>query len=135
MSPMSEALKLLSLAKDALKLSYSPYSNFKVGAALLTKSNKIYTGTNIENAAYGLTLCAEAVAIAKMVSDGYNEISEILVTADKPSVCTPCGACRQRIAEFASDNTLVYLSNNDDIVKTVPLNDLLPYSFNQDNFM
>jgi cytidine deaminase len=121
-------------AKNALRFSYAPYSHYSVGASILTDSNKRFVGTNIENASYSLTLCAEASAIAQMVGEGERKIKAILVTADSPIICTPCGACRQRIAEFAAKDTLVHLCDNEKCVQTLRIDELLPYSFNSQSF-
>lgn len=123
---------LLKTAKAAYQHAYAPYSHYRVGASLVTPSGKIFSGTNIENASYGLTLCAEGSAIAHMIAHGERHIQAILVTADSTECCTPCGACRQRIAEFADNATLVHLCDKDRCIQTLSLNELLPYSFNKD---
>lgn len=122
---------LLNSAQKAYEYAYAPYSNYEVGASILTDTGQIFSGTNIENASYSLTLCAEASAIAQMISQGETKIAAILVTANSPMVCTPCGACRQRIAEFASQDTLVHLCDKDKCVQTLRIDELLPYSFNK----
>lgn len=95
--------KLLKLASEARKNSYSPYSKFRVGAALLSKNGKVYTGCNIENATYGATCCAERTAIFKAVSEGEKEFEAIAVQGDNDGLTFPCGICRQVILEFAPD--------------------------------
>src|SRR4051812_19314839 len=97
--------KLLAAAKAAQRNAHAPYSKFRVGAALLTKSGKIYTGCNVENASYGLTICAERVAITKAVSDGHRHFQAIAVVCPSRQP-TPCGACRQFLAEFG-DLTII----------------------------
>ena len=87
--------KLIETAMEQLKFSYTPYSNFKVGASLLTKNGQIYTGCNIENAAYTPTNCAERTAIFKAVSEGHTNFKALAVVADTEGPCAPCGACRQ----------------------------------------
>lgn len=119
---------LIDKAKEALQYSYSPYSNFKVGAALLTKSNKIYTGCNIENGAYSPSCCAERTAFVKAISEGEKEFVAIAVVNDKGTICYPCGVCRQFMSEFCDDAFEIYLEDNDKI-KKFTLNELLPYSF------
>lgn len=119
--------ELVEVAKKARLASYSPYSKFKVGAAVLTKSGKIYSGCNIENASYGLTNCAERTAIFKAVSDGERELTALAVVADTECPVSPCGACRQVIAEFKIDTIIMANMHND--VKTVKWQELLPYSF------
>lgn len=120
---------LVSKAIDARKNSYSPYSNFKVGAAVLTYDGKIYTGCNIENASYGATNCAERTAIFKAVSEGYTTIKAIAIVGVENDYTYPCGICRQVIAEFATDDTKIILGKNDTeyIVKT--LDEILPGAF------
>lgn len=121
--------ELLQLGQNALQHAYAPYSKFQVGAVIVCDNGKIYSGVNVENASYGLTLCAEASAIAQMISDGGKIISDILVTSSHDSVCVPCGACRQRIKEFANENTKVYLCDNKKIEQTLTIDELLPCAF------
>jgi cytidine deaminase len=128
-----EQQELFSAAQSVLKNSYSPYSNYQVGASVLSESGKIYTGTNIENVSYGLTICAESAAIAQMVSMGDKQIKSLLVMANHDSMCTPCGACRQRIAEFSTSKTKIHMCNVNKVQKTTELHDLLPYTFNNEN--
>ncbi len=118
--------KLLKIAKEVLKNSYSPYSNFKVSAVLLTEENKIFTGINIENASYGLTLCAERVAIFKAISEGYKNFKAILIYADK-NPCYPCGACLQVMAEFDEDMEILLFDGKKILKKK--LKDLYPFAF------
>jgi len=94
---------LIEKAKKARERAYAPYSKFKVGAALLAKSGKVYTGANVENATFGLTVCAERVALFKAITNGEKSFVKIAVVADKDEPITPCGACRQVLSEFASD--------------------------------
>ncbi|MCB2294470.1 cytidine deaminase [Clostridium algoriphilum] len=121
--------KLVSKALEARKNSYSPYSKFKVGAAVLTEDGKIYTGCNIENASYGATNCAERTAIFKAVSEGHKTIKAIAIVGVENGYTYPCGICRQVIAEFASEDTEIILgkSENDYLVKT--LDEILPGAF------
>lgn len=120
---------LILKAKEALNNAYSPYSNYQVGASVLTKDGHIYTGCNIENASYGLTVCAERVAILKAVSNGEKEIVTIAVINSSDEYSSPCGACRQVMAEFMKDDAKVILANKngDYIVKT--LGQILPDAF------
>ncbi len=121
--------ELLQKAHDAQKNSYSPYSKFKVGAALLGQSGRVYLGTNVENASYGLSLCAERVAIFKAVSEGEKVFSKIAVVCpSQGDVCRPCGACRQVMLEFAPD-LVVIMSNAEGQTETTFLRELLPASF------
>lgn len=117
---------LLEKAKEMLKYSYVPYSHYCVGAALLGKDGKVYTGCNVENAAYGNTLCAERTALCKAVSEGQREFTAIAIAA-RGSAPFPCGACRQSLYEFAPD--LRVLVTWDDQVREAKLSDLLPEGF------
>ena len=126
--------KLIDTAIEQLKFSYTPYSNFKVGAALLTKSGKIYTGCNIENAAYTPTNCAERTAFFKAVSEGVKEFQAICVVGGRDGVLTgyaaPCGVCRQVMMEFCDPETFqVILVNTPDDFKIFTLEELLPGAF------
>jgi cytidine deaminase len=122
-----ELQKLIQAAIEMRKQSYSPYSNFAVGAAVLSNDGYIYGGCNIENASYGLTNCAERTAIFNAVSDGKRNISAIAVVADTDRPCSPCGACRQVIGEFKIP--CIIIANLKGEYKTVTLEELLPFSF------
>lgn len=128
--------ELLLKAIEARELAYAPYSNHKVGAALVGKSGKIYLGCNVENAAYTPTNCAERTAIFKAVSEGEREFTAIAVVGglgDKLSdVCAPCGVCRQVMAEFCDADMKIILGTPEKIVVTT-LAELLPYSFGKNN--
>lgn len=120
---------LLDQAIEARKKAYTPYSHFQVGAAVLTKDNHVYQGCNIENASYGLANCAERTAIFKAVSEGNKEIDTIVVVADTDGPVSPCGACRQVMAEFFDHDTKIILANlNGEKVETT-IDELLPGSF------
>lgn len=122
--------KLIEAATEARKHSYAPYSNYKVGAALLTKSGKIYTGCNIENAAYTPTICAERTAIYKAVSEGARDfIAVAVVTSDGGA---PCGVCRQVMREFAEEMIVIKADINGSYTSG-SLSELLPDSFGPDN--
>ena len=123
-------MRLFEAALAAAKKSYSPYSGFPVGAALLTDDGRVFAGCNIENASYPEGWCAETSAISHMIMAGGGKISEIAVLGLKADLCTPCGGCRQRLAEFGTPQTRVHLCNADGIVETVTLGELLPKSFN-----
>ena len=120
-------IKLLNIAKDAKKNSYNPYSKFKVGCAVLCDNGEIYLGANIENVSYGLTICAERVAIFNAVSNGAKKIKAVALYTDKKDI-TPCGACRQVIFEFSKDADIIYNSKNGKI-KVANIKSLLPDSF------
>lgn len=128
---MKNVDKLFELALHARSNAYSPYSQFKVGAALLSSGNRFYSGCNVENTSYPCGTCAEAGAIAAMIAAGDNTITEILITADSSRLITPCGACLQRIKEFATAQTLVHLADTSQVCKTVLLSELLPCAFDE----
>ena len=125
-------LELMKLAVKAREKSYSPYSNFKVGAALLGKSGKVYLGCNIENAAYSPTNCADRTAIFKAVSEGEKEFSAIAIVGGKgeqlASFCAPCGVCRQVLAEFCDKDFRLILGTPDNF-SAYAFSEILPYSF------
>ena len=125
--------KMFKAAKNVRKKAHVPYSKFKVGAALLTENNKIIIGCNVENAAYPQSQCAEASAVGNLVSQGYKSIKEVLVVGSGKLLCSPCGACRQRIREFASLKTPVHICNINGHLKTSTLGELLPDSFGPQN--
>ena len=130
--------KLIETAMEQLKFSYTPYSNFKVGASLLTKNGQIYTGCNIENAAYTPTNCAERTAIFKAVSEGVREFDAICIVGGKAGILTeytaPCGVCRQVMMEFCDPKTFrIILENGGGKVRTFLLEELLPLGFGPDN--
>ena len=125
--------ELLEKAESMLKFSYSPYSHFCVGAALLCADGTIYTGCNIENAAYGPSNCAERTAIFKAVSEGKKDFVAIAIVGGKNGViedfCPPCGVCRQVLAEFCKKDFLILLKDKKNQVKEFTLEQLLPESF------
>ena len=123
-----ENRELMYLAENAKQKSYSPYSKFKVGAALLTKDGKIYVGANIENSSYPATVCAERVAIFKAISDGEYEFEKIAISGSGNDFCYPCGICRQVMSEFCKENFLIILESGEKI-KELKLGELLPHSF------
>ena len=122
--------ELIEKAKRARLRAYAPYSNFKVGAALLTKSGKVYTGANVENSTFGLTVCAERIAVFKAVNKGDKEFTKIAVVADKNQPVTPCGACRQVFSEFVKDMKIV-CANLKGKVDRYTLKELLPEAFDK----
>lgn len=124
-----------SLSKRALaarKFSYSPYSHFRVGAALLTTTGKVFTGCNVENSSYGLTICAERTALFKAISEGHRKFRAIAVASDEDGFTPPCGACRQVIMDLAG-NIDVVLAKKDGQTQVVRMNDLLPHAFTKKN--
>jgi cytidine deaminase len=124
--------ELMSLAAQAREKSYSPYSGFKVGAALLGKSGKVYLGCNVENAAYTPTNCAERTAVFKAVSEGEREFQAIAIVGGKgdewAEFCAPCGVCRQVLAEFCDKDFRLILGNPNNI-KTYTFEEILPFAF------
>ena len=125
--------KLFEAAKSVRQKAHVPYSNFKVGAAFLTENNSIVVGCNVENAAYPQSQCAEASAIGSMISNGHKQIIELLVIGSGNLPCSPCGGCRQRIREFASLSTPIYICNLEGHIKSFKLKELLPESFGPEN--
>lgn len=127
---------LMAKAQEARKFSYSPYSHFQVGAALLCKNGKVYTGCNIENAAYSSTNCAERTAIFKAVSEGEREFEAIAIAGgrenEESGFCAPCGVCRQVIAEFCDKDFKIVLGDSNK-VEAYTLAELLPLSFTKAN--
>src|SRR5262249_4747616 len=120
---------LIQLAKAARENAHAPYSNFHVGAALLAADGRAFTGCNIENSTYGLSMCAERVAIFKAVSEGEREILRVAVVTGHDSIAPPCGCCRQLIWEFSGENTEVILANLSGDVRRYRIQELLPQAF------
>ena len=114
--------------------SHSPYSKFPVGAAIRADDGRIYTGANIEVIAYPEGWCAETTAIGHMVMAGAGRIREVAVIAEKMAACSPCGGCRQRLAEFADADTKVHLCDENGVVQTLTMAELLPYAFDTEVF-
>lgn len=125
--------KYIEEANKMLSKAYIPYSKFPVGAALVTKEGKIYTGCNIENASYGLCNCAERTAIFKAVSEGQRDFSYLVITGETDGPISPCGACRQVIAEFCDPKMPVLLTNVKGDEKEVTVEQLLPGAFTNDD--
>ncbi len=130
---MAEYEALIAAAKDARLNAHAPYSNFRVGAALRAASGRIFGGCNVENATYGLTVCAERVAIFKAISEGERGFDAIAVVTDAESLTPPCGACRQLIWEFCGDVPVI-LSNLKGKAETIRMRDLFPKPFDSSNF-
>lgn len=121
--------QLITEAKLAREKAYTPYSKFPVGSAVLTKNGKVYHGCNIENASYGVTNCAERTALFKAISEGDTEFQMLAVIADTQGPVTPCGACRQVIAEFCAKDMKIILANLQGDMRTVTVAELLPLAF------
>jgi cytidine deaminase len=120
---------MLDLARRALENAHAPYSRFRVGACLRAAGGRLYAGCNVENSAYPVGQCAEATAIGAMVAAGDREIAEVLVATEGPELCTPCGRCRQQLAEFARPDVRVHLCGPEGVRRTVTLGELLPLAF------
>ncbi len=124
---------LVTQAVAAMQRAYAPYSNFPVGAALRAESGAVFSGCNVENAAYPQGWCAETSAIAAMIMAGETRIVEIAVAGGGAGLCTPCGGCRQRLREFAGDDLVIHVCGPEGLRRTVTLGELLPLSFGPDN--
>jgi homotetrameric cytidine deaminase len=122
---------LLSAADAVMRTAHAPYSQFKVGAALRTPSGAVHVGANVENVAYPQGQCAEASAIGALIAAGEREISAVAVVAEKLDVCPPCGGCRQRLSEFASADTPVYLGRPGGALHATTIGELLPLAFDE----
>jgi cytidine deaminase len=135
MSKSGEAAlaELFAAAKAAQAAAYAPYSRFRVGAALRTPGGAIYSGANVENAAYPEGVCAETSAISAMALAGERRIVEICVIGDGEGLCTPCGGCRQRIREFSDGRTTIHVAGPEGVRATFTLEELLPRSFGPDH--
>ena len=125
---------MLDAARAALVNAHAPYSRFRVGACVRAASGRLYAGCNVENASYGLTECAETVAIGAMVAAGDRVITEIVVMTERPEPCPPCGRCRQQLAEFAPPQARVHLCGPDGVRLTTTLGELLPLAFGREAF-
>ncbi|MBE0448441.1 MAG: cytidine deaminase [Actinobacteria bacterium] len=123
--------KLVQIASEARQGAYAPYSGFRVGSALLCEDGRVFSGANVENAVYGLSICAERVAITKAVSEGYRRFEALAIIAGGPAPCPPCGACRQFLAEFGPETTVIMV-NIEGQVKRAKIKDLLPDAFTSD---
>lgn len=128
-------IELIEKAKEARALSYSPYSNFAVGAALLCKDGQVFLGTNVENASYPLCMCAERNAIYNAIMHGYKkeDFVSMALIADTDEPCSPCGACRQVISELLPANCPIYMANlKGEVIETNPI-ELLPFAFSSED--
>jgi len=121
--------ELLKKAIEAQKNAHAPYSHKHIGAAVLMDNGRVYNGCNVENASYGGTVCAERVAIFKAISEGARQIKEVLVVSSEPNPWPPCGFCRQVIAEFATPDTKIHLSNPEGHSRTLRFIELFPEAF------
>ena len=124
---------LFAAALDAQRHAYAPYSRFRVGAAVLTPSGRVFAGCNVENAAYPVGACAEAGAISAMALAGERSIAAVMVVGDGDALVTPCGGCRQRIREFAGPDAPVHVAGPEGVRRSFTLDELLPASFGPDH--
>ena len=124
--------ELCKKAQEMTKMAYAPYSNFRVGAALECTDGTVFTGCNIENAAFSPTICAERTAIFKAVSEGHRKFRRIAIAARSAEHCVPCGVCRQVLQEFAPDLEVILVNSKGETME-LTLCELLPYSFDQSN--
>jgi cytidine deaminase len=123
--------RLIQIARQARKWAYAPYSNYPVGAALMTASGRIYDGVNIENSAYPTTICAERVAVFKAVSEGEREFKAIAVVTNNGG--TPCGSCRQVLAEFGLGTIVLIADADGNLLQEITIDQLLPHAFTPEN--
>lgn len=130
---MTEMQRLFDAARAAQAMAYAPYSRFKVGAALIDETGALHVGCNVENAAYPVGACAEAGAIAAMAVHGARRIAAMLVLGDGEGLVTPCGACRQRIREFAHPGVVIHIAGPQGVRASFTLGELLPQAFGPDN--
>lgn len=128
---MSAPKDMLELAKSVLKNAYCQYSNFSVAASVRTDDGELFAGCNVENASYGLTVCAETSAICQMVAAGKKKIKEVMVLIPGDEVCPPCGRCRQVIFEFSEPNTKVHLCTTGGAYEVYTVDHLLPHAFSK----
>ena len=126
---MEEIREVIEVVKEKMKNSYSVYSGFRVGAAVLGDDNRWYYGVNVENISYALTICAERNAVSTAVTEGVKKILKAVVVADTENPVTPCGACREFMYEFSDENTLIYMSNIKGEVIEEKMINLLPMKF------
>lgn len=123
--------ELVKIAVESKEKAYAPYSNFRVGAAVLVEDGKVFSGVNVENASFGATCCAERTAVLKAVSEGYREIKAVAIASDSQHYTYPCGICRQVLAEFGKNDMLVICSDSKGNFKEYRLEELLPEAFRE----
>lgn len=138
MNTNSANKELLSMAVDARKRAYAPYSHFAVGAALMTADGTVFTGCNIENASFGATVCAERTALSKAVSEGHTDFVALAIVGRKGGstsapICAPCGICRQVLSEFCKKDFPILMSGDGESYQKTTLGELLPFAFGGDN--
>ena len=123
----------IDLLRNAMQNAYAPYSNYKVGALIISENGAKHVGCNVENASYPQGQCAESSAISAMIVSGDKYIKQIYIMSEDKAGATPCGGCRQRIREFSDSDTLINLCSSDKTVKTLSISGLLPHSFGPEN--
>ena len=126
---MEEIREVIEVIKEKMKNSYSVYSGFAVGAAVLGDNGNWYYGVNVENVSYGLTICAERNAVSTAITEGVKKILKVVVVADTEKPVTPCGACREFIYEFADEESLIYMANTKGEIISEKICNLLPMKF------
>lgn len=124
--------EMLKNAIAAMKNAYAPYSRFHVGACVRAEDDQLFSGCNVENASYGITMCAEANALGALIKQGHKKFKEALVVIPGNQLCPPCGACRQRLHEFATEDAIIHLCTTEGLHKTIKVSDLLPLPFGSD---
>lgn len=122
-------IDMLDMAREAMKKAYSPYSGFKVGAAVAAEDGHIYTGCNVENASYGAAVCGERTAAVKAVSEGHKRFTKIAITGSSGCFTYPCGICRQFLSEFMTEDAVVILEDCNEGIKEIKFSELMPYAF------
>jgi cytidine deaminase len=125
---MSDLDALFEAARTVRERAYAPYSNFLVGAALRAPDGTVFTGCNVENASYPVSVCAEGGAVSAMIAAGYQQIAEAVVVGDA-ALCTPCGVCRQRLKEFGTEDLIVHVADLNGIKRSFSMDELLPAAF------
>ncbi|WP_269583879.1 cytidine deaminase [Roseibium sp. Sym1] len=125
---MSDLDTLFEAARTVRERAYAPYSNFLVGAALRAPDGTVFTGCNVENASYPVSVCAEGGAVSAMIAAGYRQIAEAVVVGDA-ALCTPCGVCRQRLKEFGTEDLIVHVADLNGIKRSFSMDELLPAAF------
>lgn len=127
--------QMLQKVKEVRLNAYAPYSKYLVGACALAEDGEFFTGCNVENASYGLTICAEVNAIGKLIAAGKKHVCALAVIGTGAELCTPCGRCRQFIREFMAPNDPIYLCNQEKVVQTTNIAELLPQSFGPEHLI
>jgi len=124
---------MMQRAREVMDKAYAPYSNYHVGVCVEAEDGTLFAGCNVENASYGVTICAEVNAITSLIAAGKKRIKSLLVVGSGGELCTPCGKCRQFIREFASLDVPIYLADKEKVCRVMTLDELLPMSFGPDH--